>query len=91
MSNTGVIREYYNDEKTLLKEEYFQVNGKKEGEFKCYYPSGELYHIINYVNDKKEGESKSFHENGQLASIFYYINNKKEGGINHIIFMDNYL
>ena len=28
---TGVIRTYYDKEQTKLKEEYFQVNGKKEG------------------------------------------------------------
>ena len=28
---TGVVRTYYDTEKTKLKEEYFMVNNKKEG------------------------------------------------------------
>ncbi len=33
MSNTytGIVRTYYDMEETKLKEEYFLVNGKKEG------------------------------------------------------------
>ena len=34
MSITGVVRTYYNDGE--LKEEWFEINGKKEGDYKRY-------------------------------------------------------
>ena len=31
MINTGVIRTYHDEDNTILKEEYFQINNKKDG------------------------------------------------------------
>jgi len=50
---TGVIRTYYDKEQTKLKEEYYQVNGKKEGEYKSYYENGNLLEHSIYDNGKK--------------------------------------
>ena len=32
--NTGVVRTYHDKEQTILKEEYFQLNGKINGIYK---------------------------------------------------------
>ena len=41
-----VVRTYYDDEKTKLREEYYEVDGKKEGEYKSYY---EMDNYMKYV------------------------------------------
>ena len=42
---SGVIRTYYEDdnENPILYEEYFQINGIKEGYYKKYYDNGKLW------------------------------------------------
>ena len=65
-----VIRNYY--ETGELQEEYFQLNGKKEGEYKRYNYNGNLYAICNYFNGHPKGEYKSYHENGELKEIRNY-------------------
>ena len=44
----SVIRKYYDDKETILKEEYFEINGIKEGEKKYYYENGKLLSVFNY-------------------------------------------
>ena len=34
---TGIYREYYDEEKNILKLEVFMINGKKEGIYKSYH------------------------------------------------------
>ena len=41
-------------------------DGKREGEFKSYYPSGRLYSVGAFVDGKREGRGLVYHENGQL-------------------------
>ena len=40
MPYTCAIKTYYENEQ--LKEEYFEINNKKEGEYKRYYENGKL-------------------------------------------------
>jgi antitoxin component YwqK of YwqJK toxin-antitoxin module len=47
-----VVRRYYDKEQTKLKEEYFEVNGKKEGEYKAYYKNGQFTFFNNFVIKK---------------------------------------
>ncbi len=79
MSETGYIRTYYVPEQTKLDEEYFMLNGKKEGEYKRYYKNGQLQLIGTYINGNEEGEEKWFYKNGQLWIICNYINHILEG------------
>ncbi|TLE06289.1 hypothetical protein LS77_001010 [Helicobacter bilis] len=41
-------------------------NGKKEGEAKSYYASGNIMGERTYKNDKQEGVAKWYYENGKL-------------------------
>ena len=61
-----VVRRYYDKEKTKLYEEYYEVNGKKEGEYKQYWDNERLYNICNYIDGKINGEYKLYNENGQF-------------------------
>ena len=74
-----VIRNYHPQDNENLFEEYFQSNGKKEGEYKSYHRNGQLWVIGNYVNGLKEGEFKQYYEIGQLWVICNYINDKRDG------------
>ncbi len=74
-----VKREYHNG---ILVAEWFEINGKYEGEFKIYQDNGYngyVYEISNYVNGIQQGEYKMYYENGQLCEIGNYVNGKCEG------------
>jgi antitoxin component YwqK of YwqJK toxin-antitoxin module len=76
---TGVVRTYYDTEKTKLQEEYFIHNGKKEGIYKVYdYSTGLVIIENNYINGKKEGISQEFY-NGNIFIETNYKNDKKYG------------
>ena len=66
MIETGVINIFYDEEKTMLSEEYFQINNKKQGIYKSYYETGQLWEEVNYIDDKREEIYKSYYETGQL-------------------------
>jgi antitoxin component YwqK of YwqJK toxin-antitoxin module len=55
-----VVRTYHDDEQTKVREEYFEINGKKEGIYKSYHENGKLEEICNYIDGKKEGEYKYY-------------------------------
>jgi antitoxin component YwqK of YwqJK toxin-antitoxin module len=64
-----VVRTYYdddnddnddNEDKTELKEEYFEIDGKKEGIYKKYIHKNKLNCVCNYVNNKLNGECKYY-------------------------------
>ena len=46
-----VKREYYESGK--LKSECFEINGKKNGEYKRYHQNGQLNIICSYIDGKK--------------------------------------
>ena len=74
-----VVRIYYNKGQTILKEKYYKVNGKKEGNYKLYFwLIKELEEICNYINDKKNGEYKSYNEDGELCEKHNYSNGIKQ-------------
>jgi antitoxin component YwqK of YwqJK toxin-antitoxin module len=45
-------REYHDSGK--LKSEWFEINEKKEGEFKMYYPDGKLWKRCIFINGELE-------------------------------------
>jgi antitoxin component YwqK of YwqJK toxin-antitoxin module len=49
----GVVRTYWNDVKTQLREECFINAGKKEGVYKSYHRNGQLKEEANYIDGKK--------------------------------------
>lgn len=61
------------------REEYTLKEGKREGEYKRWYKSGQLEIQCHNKEGKREGEYKVWHENGKLDSQCYYKNGKLEG------------
>ena len=60
MSLPQVIRTYFKTGE--LQEEFFEINYKKEGEYKRYYKNGNIWKIFNYVNGKLNGEYKGYYK-----------------------------
>jgi antitoxin component YwqK of YwqJK toxin-antitoxin module len=74
----GVVRTYYDDAKTKLYEEYFKMNGKKEGIYKSYWNNGQLWEEVNYIDGKMNGIYKRYHYNGQLWEEVNYIDGLRQ-------------
>ena len=55
-----VVRTYYYTGE--LESEVYNVNGKKNGEYKKYHPSGQLWEICSYTDDKRNGECKVYYK-----------------------------
>ena len=69
----------------ILKCEYYEVNGKKEGEYKEYDIYGNLKNIFNYSNGLLTGVSKQYYQEGGLSSVENYVKSKKIGECNYYI------
>jgi antitoxin component YwqK of YwqJK toxin-antitoxin module len=76
---TGIIRNYHDNEKTRVKEEYFVFGDKREGHVKIYDYHGQLDEIYNCVDDKIEGTKLTFYTNGSVRSISHYVNGMRQG------------
>ena len=76
MANTGLVKTYYDDNQQKLKEEYFEVDGVKEGNYKSYHENGQLWLICNYANGLRHGEHKYFYITGELIVNRQYMNGK---------------
>jgi antitoxin component YwqK of YwqJK toxin-antitoxin module len=72
-----VVRTYYDENNTKLKEEYYEVDGKKEGVYKSYHENGSELSDDSY-NSKHKNMSSTY-SFGQLWQICNYIDNKING------------
>jgi len=63
---TGKCITHYN--KGTIKEEFKLVRGAIQGEFKTYYPTGQIYTLNTYESGVQMGEQKEWYENGNLKS-----------------------
>ena len=64
----GDFKLYYENDSKLKTDSFGQIrvicsyiDGKKNGEYKEYYPNGKLYKNYLYINDKKNGEYKEYY------------------------------
>ena len=64
-----VIRTYHYINNEKIKEEYFVINNKINGEYKKYYENGQLLLICNYIDGKRNGEYKAYYDNGQFIFL----------------------
>lgn len=58
----GFFTDYYNNDVSALTGTYLE--GKKDGEFKGFYPSGQLRSVQYYQNDVPNGKWQYFYSNG---------------------------
>jgi hypothetical protein len=68
-----VVRTYHDVEKTIFKEEYYEIDGKKEGDYKLYDENGQLIGICNYINGNIEGKYKDSNTNLKYNESRYII------------------
>jgi len=77
---------FYNERESIIAEGEYKTNlagpildSVKVGEWKEYYPNGNIEYIKNFRNKKLNGPLKSFYENGQLENEFYMVNDTING------------
>lgn len=85
---------YYYDvvgkDSTLVEEKWFHENGllslegkivdnKREGEFRGYFPTGELMSVGSFKKGKREGKGKIYFENGVVNCENEYRDGKPYG------------
>jgi len=59
--------------------EYYTIDGKCDGEYKCWWRNGQLFIHCFYENGKREGEYKAWYVSGQLSDHCHYKNDKLDG------------
>lgn len=74
----GVTEQFYNDTGKLRVSANYK-NGVLEGEFKAYYPNGNLQGEVNYINGEMNGDFKEYHENKKIRLSGSYKNSLQEG------------
>lgn len=57
----------------------YRVEGKLNGLYKEYYPSGNIYHYVHYSYGKLDGDWKEYRPNGSLKMRGNYRDGKKHG------------
>jgi antitoxin component YwqK of YwqJK toxin-antitoxin module len=76
--NVGRWRYYVEEDGTLQSEGDFS-DGKKNGEWKFYYPSGKIGSSGFYENDESTGKWIYYFEDGTISSEGEYVGGKKNG------------
>ena len=74
----GVTEQFYNDTGKLRVSANYK-SGVLEGEFKAYYPNGNLQGEVNYINGEMNGDFKEYHENKKIRLSGSYKNSLQEG------------
>ncbi len=67
----------YNDESGLLWSICNYINGKREGEYKMYWETGQLKIICYYINGKREGDYYFYNKKAELTTVCKYLNDIK--------------
>ena len=78
----GVWNFYALEDKTfkrILQKQVSFVEGKKDGAFIYFFPSGRIGVEGRFVSDQLEGEVKSYYEKGQLYGTRLYQNGLRKG------------
>ncbi len=73
---------YHDDGKSIMSEENY-ANGKLDGDYKTYYPSGELTEVTSYKNGLLHGNYKKYSIKGFMYQDFNYANGKLNGMANY--------
>ena len=74
----GLTKQFYSDTGKLRVSGNYK-NGVLDGEFKAYYPNGNLQGEVNYKNGEMNGEFKEYHENKNIRLSGSYKNSLQDG------------
>lgn len=79
-SYSDSVKTYYDAERQHIKEEYYEMDGKKTGLCLAFHPNGDIYELCDYINGERNGECLQFYINTKnLGSEVNYRNNKLHG------------
>lgn len=67
------------DANNLLVQKGTLINGKLEGDFFYYYPSGALMMDMNMVNNTTEGKGYRYYETGEMMEALHVKNGLRDG------------
>ncbi|WP_460219746.1 toxin-antitoxin system YwqK family antitoxin [Psychroserpens sp. MEBiC05023] len=70
---------YHNKSDAVMSTEYYNDNGKLEGEKLVFYPDGKLAEKSNYSNGQLNGISTWYAKNGITLKVFQYKNDELNG------------
>lgn len=74
----GLTEQFYSDTGKLRVSANYK-NGVLDGEFKAYYPNGNLQGEVIYKNGEMNGEFKEYHENKNIRLSGSYKNSLQDG------------
>ena len=75
----NIINSYIYENNTRTSEGIVDKEGKTQGDWKLYYPSGELKATGNYIDGMKEGEWIFYFINGQIEQKGNYARDRPQG------------
>lgn len=75
----SIINSYLYENNTKTGEGIIDPEGKYQGNWKRFYPTGELRAEGQYIDGKKEGEWKFYYQNGKFEQRGNYKNDKPHG------------
>ncbi|MGS2726832.1 toxin-antitoxin system YwqK family antitoxin [Psychroserpens sp. BH13MA-6] len=70
---------YHNKSDAIMTIEYYNDQGKLEGERQVFYPNGNTAEKSHYINGMLDGESIWYAENGTVLKRFLYKNDELNG------------
>jgi antitoxin component YwqK of YwqJK toxin-antitoxin module len=70
---------YHNKSKSIMSTEFYNDNGKLEGEKLVFYPDGTTAEKANYKDGKLNGKSTWYAKNGNVLKEFMYENDELHG------------
>lgn len=70
---------YHNKEDAIMIKEYYNTDGKLEGERQVFYENSKIAETSHYKNGQLNGVSKWFSESGILLKEFHYLNDELHG------------
>jgi len=74
-----LVKTYHDPENTKPYEVYSMIDNKKEGVYKRFYPTGQLWSECYYKNNERDGKFVVYYDNGNILRICNYDNGKLEG------------
>ena len=96
----GLVRTWWDEEKTILKSEISYLDGHMNGEYKMWYDNGQISEQCFFMDGKLHGEYKEWYCNGQISENVFYTNSNIHGEYKkwysngelseHIFYVDGY-
>jgi antitoxin component YwqK of YwqJK toxin-antitoxin module len=64
------------DENGKIETEFFASDGEIEGDYKSYYPNGQLEYLSKYADGVQTDTSIAYYENGQVSNLRVFKDDK---------------